>query len=332
MKKILLFLVLLFITTMTMSQIKISTSGNVGIGTNTTTNGKLQIAYNSSEFAFHASNKSDGKAYFGAHNANGDPWINFYHPREGYNKVRFKQSILSSDSTLKTEITLLGNTTALLKQIKTYSYYFKSDSIEIRSDSIDLRKIDYGVLAQEIRSILPDLVDTCNSEMFVNYNAFIAILIKGFNEQQAVIEQHQNQILILQNIATSQALDLVELWQSFEIWQKYVYGCCGGPNPKGGMSIPDAAADPQGMAILYQNAPNPFSVNTEISYYLPDPTQHAVIYIYNLQGAELKSFSVTQHGLNTITLNGTELPAGMYFYTFVVGNEIIDTKRMILTK
>jgi alpha-acetolactate decarboxylase len=129
MKKILLFLALFAIATMAMAQIKIATDGNVGIGTNTTTNGKLQIAYNGSEFAFHASNKSDGKSYFGSHCANKDPWINFYHPQEGYNKVRFKQSILSSDSTLKTEIAPLKNTTAILKQIKTYSYYFKSDSI-----------------------------------------------------------------------------------------------------------------------------------------------------------------------------------------------------------
>jgi len=39
-----------------------------------------------------------------------------------------------------------------------------------------------------------------------------------------------------------------------------------------------------------------------------------------------------QIGLNTITVQASELPAGMYLYTLVVDNEIIDTKRMILTK
>jgi hypothetical protein len=39
-----------------------------------------------------------------------------------------------------------------------------------------------------------------------------------------------------------------------------------------------------------------------------------------------------QTGLNSIIVNGSELPAGMYLYTLVVDNEIIDTKRMILTK
>jgi len=333
MKKIFLFLAMLLVTTIAMSQIKVATSGNVGIGTNTTTNGKLQIAYGGAEFAFHAYNKTDGNAYFGAYCTNDDPWINFYHPKTKYNKVRFKQSILSSDSTLKTQIIPLGNTTNLLKQITTYSYFFKSDSVLIRSDSVDLRKREYGVLAQEIKPILPDLVDTCNGEMFVNYNAFIALLIKGFNEQQTVIEQQQSQIGILQNIVTAQQLDIIQLkmlQKEVIRLQEVMKECCN--NPKGGMYIPDNPDEPQGVAILYQNAPNPFSANTEISCYLPETVSQAAIYIYNLQGVELKSYPLTQAGVNTIKVNGSELPAGMYLYTLVVENEIIDTKRMILTK
>jgi len=64
---------------------------------------------------------------------------------------------------------------------------------------------------------------------------------------------------------------------------------------------------------------------------IPIIANHAFIYVYNLQGIELKSFPVTQ-GFNTITIHGSELPAGMYLYALVVDNEIIDTKRMILTK
>jgi hypothetical protein len=81
-----------------------------------------------------------------------------------------------------------------------------------------------------------------------------------------------------------------------------------------------------------QNTPNPFSSNTEIGCYLPEVKERSVIYIYNLNGVELKSYPITQAGVNTITVNGSELPAGMYLYTLVVDNVIIDTKRMILTK
>ena len=330
MKKIFLFFTLLSVTTIAMSQIKVVTNGNVGMGTNTPTKGKVVIAYNGSEFAFHAYNKTDGKAYFGAHNANQDPWINFYHPTEGYNKVRYKQAIVSSDSTIKDEITPLGNTTEILKQINTYSYFFKSDSIQIRGDSIDERKKDYGVLAQEIETILPNLVDTCNGEMFVNYNAFIAILIKGFNEQQ-------NEIEILQNIVSAQELDLLELktlQYQVDKLQEVVDRCC--EEPQGGYQMlaapPENPQLPQEDAILYQNTPNPFSSNTEIKCYLPETPQQAAIYVYNLQGIELKSYPLSQRGQNTVIVNGSALPAGMYLYTLIVDDQLIDTKRMILTK
>lgn len=37
-------------------------------------------------------------------------------------------------------------------------------------------------------------------------------------------------------------------------------------------------------------------------------------------------------GTNTVTITASELSAGMYLYALVVDNQIIDTKRMILTK
>jgi len=86
------------------------------------------------------------------------------------------------------------------------------------------------------------------------------------------------------------------------------------------------------VPILYQNTPNPFSSNTEISCDIPTAFSSAFIYIYNLQGVELMSFPIVQTGYNTVTIYASALPAGMYLYTLVVDNQIVDTKRMILTK
>jgi hypothetical protein len=88
----------------------------------------------------------------------------------------------------------------------------------------------------------------------------------------------------------------------------------------------------QSQSVLYQNVPNPFSSNTEIAFNIPAINTSAFIYVYNLQGVELKSFSIKQAGYSTVMISASELPAGMYLYTLVVDNEIIDTKRMILTK
>jgi len=334
MKKLLFIFVLLSVTTTAMSQIKVASTGRVGIGNNDPQKGKFVIENNGSEFAFHAYNKTDGKAYFGARNTNKDPWINFYHPTEGYNKVRFKQSIISSDSTQKTAIRTIRNATSILKQLKTYSFYFKSDSVMIKSDLNDLRKRDYGVLAQEVETILPDLVDTCNGEMFVNYNAFIGILIAGFNEQQAVIENLQNESQTLQKFVIEQERRIIELQDFVAKFIDIVKDCCDNSNPRGEQNSPliEDSKLYSDKAVLYQNTPNPFSSNTEIGCYLYEIQGKSTLYIYNMQGIELKSYSITQSGYNSITVSGSELPAGMYLYTLVVDNDIIDTKRMILTK
>ena len=162
-------------------------------------------------------------------------------------------------------------------------------------------------------------------------------------EEQTVIENQQNEITTLQNIVFSQETDLIDLRQMVTDLQIWVSACC--ESSKGAIQIPNSSDNPeehfqlpqmpllsQEKAILYQNTPNPFSSNTEITCKLPETTKTAVVYIYNMQGAELKAFHLAKTGLNSITVYGSELSAGMYLYTLVADNEIIDTKRMILTK
>jgi hypothetical protein len=87
----------------------------------------------------------------------------------------------------------------------------------------------------------------------------------------------------------------------------------------------------QPKAILYQNAPNPFSEKTVIKYELLPNTSSAYIYIFNMQGALMKQIPVNVHQSN-ITINASELAAGMYLYSLIIDGKEVDTKRMILTK
>ena len=50
-----------------------------------------------------------------------------------------------------------------------------------------------------------------------------------------------------------------------------------------------------------------------------------------MQGTEIRSFMIEDRGLSMITIQGSELTAGMYLYSLIADNKIIDTKRMILT-
>ncbi|NOY37155.1 MAG: T9SS type A sorting domain-containing protein [Chlorobi bacterium] len=83
---------------------------------------------------------------------------------------------------------------------------------------------------------------------------------------------------------------------------------------------------------LFQNAPNPFQNDTEIKYKLAFDVQEAVLYVYDLQGKEIKSYRLTGNGLGNVIIKGNELEPGMYIYSLVVDKQLIDTKRMIITR
>lgn len=85
-------------------------------------------------------------------------------------------------------------------------------------------------------------------------------------------------------------------------------------------------------ALLFQNVPNPFYAKTEIKYFVPDEVQEAFLFISNMQGALIKTINVYNRGNASVTINGTELKAGMYLYSLVADGKEVDTKRMILTE
>ena len=87
-----------------------------------------------------------------------------------------------------------------------------------------------------------------------------------------------------------------------------------------------------GAAKLYQNAPNPWSSETVIRYSLPQSVGKADIYIYDMQGVQLKSIPATGRGESQVTVTARDLKAGMYLYALVADGTLIDSKQMILTK
>ena len=82
---------------------------------------------------------------------------------------------------------------------------------------------------------------------------------------------------------------------------------------------------------LYQNTPNPFKETTVIRFSLADDAADAAICIFDMTGKQLKRIPVSR-GQDSISVNGTELGAGMFLYSLIVNGKEIDTKRMILSK
>jgi hypothetical protein len=57
----------------------------------------------------------------------------------------------------------------------------------------------------------------------------------------------------------------------------------------------------------------------------------SAIYIYDMQGTQLKKVQINGKTDQSITIQGAELKAGMYMYSLIIDGKIIDTKKMVLT-
>ncbi len=85
------------------------------------------------------------------------------------------------------------------------------------------------------------------------------------------------------------------------------------------------------VPVLYQNNPNPFSQQTQIKCFIPSNAMVSNIYIYDMQGTQIKEVQINGTGNEAITIQGSELKAGMYMYSLIIDGKVIDTKKMVLT-
>ena len=84
--------------------------------------------------------------------------------------------------------------------------------------------------------------------------------------------------------------------------------------------------------FLFQNSPNPFNQATEIKYYLTENVYSASLYLYDMQGLQIRSYNIEKKGEGIISIDGNELEAGIYMYSLIADGKEVDTKKMILTQ
>jgi hypothetical protein len=85
---------------------------------------------------------------------------------------------------------------------------------------------------------------------------------------------------------------------------------------------------------LMQNYPNPFNPSTTIKFALPKAS-NVTIKIYDVAGREIMRLLNSEHlnpGIQKYTFEGSKFASGVYFYSLIVDNKLIDTKKMVLIK
>ncbi|MEN8224019.1 MAG: hypothetical protein ABFS05_01560 [Bacteroidota bacterium] len=94
----------------------------------------------------------------------------------------------------------------------------------------------------------------------------------------------------------------------------------------------DSFNDSSENNILKQNHPNPFDHHTSISYTVPH-SAFINLTVYDKNGGVIKTlvneFKVT--GTYCISFE-TDISSGTYYYSIIAGNEMIETKKMLIIK
>ncbi len=215
-----------------------------------------------------------------------------------------------SDERLKTNIQTMPSVLEKINQLKPVTYQFKNNKDQTAYN---------GFIAQDVQKVFPGLVThnvvaERNLDVYtLNYSGFGVIAIKGIQELQQTMQEQQQKI-------DSQQQQINEMRQMIKTLQNQI------------TSSSNSSSLYISSAYLKQNAPNPFSKNSVVQYYLPSTSANAQLVIYTSDGRQVKSFSLSNSGVNEVTINAGTLPSGQYIYSLLVNGKKVDSKNMIITK
>ncbi len=104
-------------------------------------------------------------------------------------------------------------------------------------------------------------------------------------------------------------------------------------NPNGIVNISNNIFNIPNNYQLFQNYPNPYNSLTNIQYSI-NKKCYVQIKIFDLLGREINSLinNDNKSGNYEVLFDGTNLASGTYFYSLIVNEKIIETKRMVILK
>lgn len=160
------------------------------------------------------------------------------------------------------------------------------------------QKMHYALSAEQLEAVYPDLVYMRpDGTKGINYVELIPILVEAIGELNAKVQQ---------------------LEQGGKARLAPMASGSGG-------SVGNAVA-----ATLGQNSPNPFAATTAISLSIPTDAKSAQLCIYDMTGRQVRQLPIDARGATSVSVAAAGMPAGMYLYSLIVDDSLIDTKRMVV--
>lgn len=245
----------------------------------------------------------------------------------------------TSDQMFKTNIDSITNAKNFISQLKPRTFYMDTTNIYGLRFS---NKKQYGFIAQDVITILPELVQDVtkpaeydstgaikhNAVTYktLNYDAFIALLMRGMQEQQKTIDSLKTKTTKQDSINNVVQAQIAALTSS-------ISSCCSNtsvrttkPEELNQLNIDLNDKD---AIVLNQNTPNPFAEQTTITYNVPEKYGYAQIIFSTIDGRILKTVDITKKGRGQINVYASDLSSGMYTYSLNVDGKIFETKKMI---
>lgn len=217
----------------------------------------------------------------------------------GYNKLYASHIYMSSDSRLKANIAPLQNGLNTILALNPTSFN-KLDTL----GAIPSNKREYGLLAQEVVSVLPEIIDTAKDDiMLIDYQQIISFLIAAIQEQQVMIDSI---IASSYNLKSSNSQNYTTTQIDVKLVSKKI--------------------------VLDQNKPNPFKEQTTITYFIPDHVSDVMIIFTDIDGTVIKEVPIYDKGNGQLNVYASDLSSGIYTYSIVADGITLDTKKMVKCK
>ncbi|HWY10052.1 MAG TPA: tail fiber domain-containing protein, partial [Bacteroidia bacterium] len=248
------------------------------------------------------------------------------------NVVKTGSDNFSSDQNLKQNLDSIPNAIGIIKQLKPKTFDFKQSSYP--SMNLPSGK-QYGLIAQDVQPILPELVNTIThpakldslgnivtpsfTYLALEYQQLTPIIIRAMQQQERRAEKQDSTIQAMQS-------QIAALTSS-------VTSCCSSSlvrtTKPSELNQLDINLSDKDIVVLNQNVPNPFAEQTTITYNVPEKYNFAQIIFSTVEGKIIKAVDITKKGKGQLNVFANDLGTGFYTYTLIVDGKTIDTKKMV---
>lgn len=220
----------------------------------------------------------------------------------------------SSDRRFKTDIKQLNGALNTIQQLKGVRYGFDREKFAERNFEAGQTT---GFIAQELREVLPELVNEDNSGyLSIRYEGVIPVLAEAVKELKSEKDNEVNELQAQLAEKTQKITDLEARLSRLE-------------------KMMAAAADrqieaPKASMSTLQLSPNPFAQSTQVACEIPASAIKAEVIVTDFNGKMIQNITVAERGQCQVQVNLSGRPNGFYTATLMVDGKVTATSKMAL--